>query len=314
MRLKTTADQGLNQDAPFGLYGSPLAELAPVPPDAVQVSPFVPGAPALEAMAAASLRGMVMAAPPGTLERRCVMAMALRALQPGAAFTVLAPKDKGGARLGKELEAFGCSVEEFGRRHHRVCHVLRPEEPAGLEAAIEAGAPRLVEPLGLWSRPGLFSWDRPDPGSLLLAESLPSLAGRGSDFGCGSGLLARVVLAAPEVAHLDLVDLDRRAIEAARRNVVDPRAAFHWADVRSGPRLEGLDFVVMNPPFHDGGAEDRALGQAFIRRAHEVLGKGGTLWLVANRHLPYEGGLAPLFAKVALKAEARGFKVHEARK
>ena len=54
----------------------------------------------------------------------------------------------------------------------------------------------------------------------------------------------------------------------------------------------------MNPPFHDGGTEDQALGQAFIRRAAEALRPGGTLWLVANRHLPYEATLSAAFKTV----------------
>jgi 16S rRNA (guanine1207-N2)-methyltransferase len=255
-----------------------------------------------------------MAAPPGTVERRYALALALRALKPGAPLTALAPKDKGGSRIAKELEAFGCKVEDEGRRHQRICFTQRPDTPVGLDEAIAAGRPRIVEALGLWSQPGVFSWDRPDPGSLLLISALPSLAGEGADLGCGVGVLAHAVLASPKVTRLDLVDLDRRAVEAARRNVDDPRAAFHWADARTGPQLEGLDFVVMNPPFHDGGAEDKALGQTFIRRAHQVLRRGGTVWLVANRHLPYEGVLTPLFAKVELKGEAGGFKVYEARK
>ncbi|HTK34256.1 MAG TPA: class I SAM-dependent methyltransferase [Caulobacteraceae bacterium] len=296
------------------VYGAPPAELAPVPAGAVQVSPLVPGAAALEDIAPASLDAMVVAAPPGTVERRYVLALALSALKAGAPLTALAPKDKGGARLAKELAAFGCAVEEQGRRHQRICHTGRPETPTGLDAAIAAGRPRLNPDLGLWTQPGLFSWDRPDPGSLLLIAALPPLAGQGADLGCGAGLLSLAVLAHPKVARLDLVDLDRRAVEAARRNVEDPRAAVHWADARREPVLEGLDFVVANPPFHDGGTEDKALGQAFIRRSHEILRKGGTLWLVANRHLPYEGVLAPLFGKVALKAEAGGFKVYEARK
>jgi 16S rRNA (guanine1207-N2)-methyltransferase len=109
------------------------------------------------------------------------------------------------------------------------------------------------------------------------------------------------------------MDIDRRAVDCAQRNVTDPRAAFAWADVRR-EGLAGLDFVVMNPPFHDGGAEDKALGQAFIRAAHGGLRDGGVLWLVANRHLPYEAVLGELFGKVAMKAETGGFKVFEARR
>jgi 16S rRNA (guanine1207-N2)-methyltransferase len=72
--------------------------------------------------------------------------------------------------------------------------------------------------------------------------------------------------------------------------------------------------VVMNPPFHDGGTEDRALGVAFIAAAAKALRKGGVCWLTANRHLPYEAPLDEAFAKVTLKAERGGYKIYEARK
>jgi 16S rRNA (guanine1207-N2)-methyltransferase len=307
-------DAGLNGQAVFCVYGAPPASLAGTPAHAVQFSPLAPGAARLEDRAAESLSGAVIAAPPGAVERRYTLALTLRALEPGAPFTALAPKDKGGARLRVELEAFGGVVDEAARQHQRVCHLSRPREPVGLEEAIAAGGPQIAEALGLWTQPGVFSWDRPDPGSLLLLSALPPLAGRGADLGCGVGLLARALLAQPSVTHLDLVDVDRRAVEAARRNLDDPRAECHWADARSAPELSGLDFVVMNPPFHRGGLEDKALGQAFIRRAHQILRKGGVLWLVANRHLPYESLLGALFGKVALKREGAGFKIYEARK
>ncbi|MDI6624574.1 MAG: methyltransferase, partial [Brevundimonas sp.] len=114
------------------------------------------------------------------------------------------------------------------------------------------------------------------------------------------------------VTSLRLIDLDRRAIEAARRNVEDPRAAFDWADARTVEANGDLDFVVMNPPFHDGGAEDRRLGQAFIRQAAAMLKKGGVLWLVANRHLPYEADIAAAFKRSQPLADKGGYKVIEA--
>lgn len=297
------------------VYGRAPAELAETPAAAVQVSPLIPGSARLEDVAAGTLDTATLLAPPGTTERRYTLALALRALAPGGRLVALAPKEKGGARLGKELTGFGCAVAEEGRRHHRICHVSRPETPTGLDAAIEEGAPCHVDNLALCSQPGIFSWNRLDPGTALLLAHLPALSGRGADFGCGLGMLALAALGSAKVTHVTLIDTDRRAVEMARRNVHDPRAAFVWADLRQpDPSLARLDFVVTNPPFHDGGAEDQALGKAFIARAAEILRPGGALWLTANMHLPYEASLRAAFRTVTPVAAAGGYKVFEARK
>jgi 16S rRNA (guanine1207-N2)-methyltransferase len=304
----------LQEIKPNGIYGVPPAELAASPAAAIQFSPLIPGSEKLEEQKEGSMSEMVVLAPPGTVERRYSTALALKALAPGGALTILAPKDKGGSRLAKELKGFGCTVVETSRRHHRICVSERPSLLAGIDEAIAEGMPRLDEGLGLWTQPGVFSWNRIDPGSALLEQSLPPLSGRGADLGCGIGYLARAVLASPKIEHLVMIDIDRRAVEMAARNIGDSRAAFRWADIRSGAQLNGLDFVVMNPPFHDGGAEDQSLGQSFIRRAAEALRPGGVCWLVANRHLPYEAVLRSLFRRVTPKIETTGYKVYEAQK
>jgi len=297
------------------VYGAPAPGLVEAPAGAVQLSPLIPGSADIAALPDASAASAVILAPPGTIERDFVLAQALRVLKPGAPLTAFAPKDKGGSRLKTALEGFGCTVSEDARRHHRFCHAAKPEAPVGLEAAIAAGAPRIAPRLGLWSQPGVFSWDRPDPGSLRLLEALPALEGRGADLGCGVGLLAQGVLASPKVAALVCADLDRRAVDCAQRNLDDPRVSLVWADLRRPlAGVAELDFVVMNPPFHDGGAEDRALGLAFIHAAAAMLARRGACWLVANRHLPYEAALAGAFASVDLRGEAGGYKVFEARK
>lgn len=309
----------MNPDLSFGLFGVPPPGLAKIPAGTVQLSPLIPRSRALEDVAPGSLGGMVMAAPPGTIERRYALALALRALQPGGSLVAMAPKAKGGSRIAKELESFGCRVECTSRRHQRMSRTTRPAAvdrgtETLFEAAIAAGEPRFLEELGLWSQPGVFSWNRIDAGTALLLSVLPPFAGRGADLGCGIGVIARAVLASAALTQVDLVDIDRRAIAAARKNIGDPRAKFHWADVREATELKGLDFVVVNPPFHDGGLEDRALGETFVRRCHHVLRDGGTAWLVANLHLPYESVMSAAFSHVALRAERDGFKVYEARK
>ena len=294
-----------------GVYGTPPSELAAMPSEAVQCSVLIPGSAALESFADGSLAGVTISTPRGTLERRYVIAHALRALRPGATFALLAHNKQGGTRLQSELSAFGCVAEEVSKQHHRICTGNRPNSLTGIEAAIADGAPRLVEALGLWSQPGIFSWDRVDPGSALLIGHLPALAGCGADLGCGIGILSRALLAQAAVQHVTLIDIDRRAIEAAKRNVELMRSTMLWADATTSKALPAnLDFVVMNPPFHDGGAEDQNLGRAFIAKAAGMLRKGGQCLMVANRHLPYEAAMTPLFSNVAQMVQASGYKIY----
>nr|WP_315052380.1 class I SAM-dependent methyltransferase [uncultured Brevundimonas sp.] len=293
------------------LYGRPPAVFDP-PADAIQTSPLIPESAALEAMEPGSIDAVTVYAPPGVLERRYTLAMALRALKVGGRLDVMAPKAKGGSRLAKEMKAFGLEIAETAKAHHRRCIAQRPDVVEGVDEAIAAGAQQLVPGLDAWSQPGIFAWDRTDAGSGLLAEHLPVLKGKGADLGCGYGALATVILRSPQAVSLKMVDIDRRAIKAARRNIEDARAKVQWTDVRTLATNGDYDFVVSNPPFHDGGAEDRRLGRAFIRKAAEMLRKGGVLWLVANRHLPYEAELNAAFARVRPVADQGGYKVFEA--
>lgn len=307
-------------DAPplAAVYGRPAASLAAVPADAAQLSPLLPGSRRIEDLSDESLCAVTVLAPPGTQERAFVLVHAMRTLKPGAGFTVLAPKAAGGTRLMKELAALGAEcLADNPKAHYRIvtgqAPRTAPEDGQLWPRVMALSGPQLCAKTGLWTQPGVFSWNRLDPGTALLLSHLPPLAGRGADYGCGIGHLAIKALASAKVSALICADVDRRAVEAARRNINDPRTSIVWADaVSGGLDATGLDFVVMNPPFHDGGAEDRALGQAFARAAATALRPGGRCWLVANRHLPYEAVLADSFTSVAMRAQANGFKVFEA--
>jgi 16S rRNA (guanine1207-N2)-methyltransferase len=303
------------------VYGCVSDALAIVPPGAVQVSPLIPGSVAFEHVEPASLASLLMLAPAGAVERSHAIATGLRALQPGAPFCILAPKNRGGARIQQDLLQLGCHSDSTAKHHHRVCRGIRSANLGSLDAAIEAGAPRLVEALEVWSQPGIFSWDRIDPGSALLMAHLPALAGIGADLGCGVGLLARAVLMMPKVDHITLVDIDRRAVEAARRNVDAERSTVLWLDLADDAQATAvgrapgtLDFCVMNPPFHDQLTENVELGRIFIKRAANLLRPGGLCVMTANRHLPYEAALKPAFSTVETVVQANGYKIIAARK
>ena len=166
---------------------------------------------------------------------------------------------------------------------------------------------------GFWTAPGVFSADGVDLASALLVEILPDkLGAQVTDLGAGWGFLAAHVLTRPEVEHVHLVEAGHMALECARRNVTDPRAKFHWEDARTWEPRHRMDTVVMNPPFHSGRAAEPQIGQAFVASAARILSGHGDLWMVANRHLPYEAELKTRFAQVSeLGGDAR-FKLFHA--
>jgi len=152
---------------------------------------------------------------------------------------------------------------------------------------------------GFLTVPGVFSADGVDPASKLLAQALPEKLGRRlADFGAGWGFLAREILKRETVKVLDLVEADYDALECAKANLNDPRARFHWADATLWKPEAELDAIVMNPPFHAGRKGIPELGQTFIRNAAACLSTGGKLFMVANRHLPYEQALTAAFREV----------------
>lgn len=174
---------------------------------------------------------------------------------------------------------------------------------------------RLSDPdaTGFITLPGNFSADGVDPGSRLLAQALPAaLSGRVVDLGAGWGYLGAQVLRRAGVEALHLVEAEHDALDCARANLHDARVQFHWADARGFTLPKAVDHVVTNPPFHQGRTADPQLGLDFIAAAQRLLAPGGNLWLVSNRHLPYERALAERFSRYEVIAQDRGFRCFHA--
>ncbi len=168
---------------------------------------------------------------------------------------------------------------------------------------------------GFWTAPGVFSADGIDLASALLAEALPEKLGTEVvDLGAGWGYLSAHALTRPDIDKMHVVEAGHMALECARHNVTDERARFHWADATTWEPPHSMDCVIMNPPFHTGRAAEPQIGQAFVAAAARILSMHGTLWMVANRHLPYEAELKKRFAHVEeIGGDARFKLFHAAR-
>ena len=286
---------------------------------------FKPWADALSASGQAVLDAqeghferVLVLAPRQRTESRALLARAVAQAAPGGVVLACAANNEGARSMQDDLARLAGPLQTLSKQHCRVCWTAPLGE--GVDLALldqwrALDAPRRIGDGRFVSRPGLFAWDRIDAASALLASCLPAdLAGRCADLGAGFGYLSSEVLSrCPGVTAIDLYEAEARALSLARVNLADPRvpASFHWHDVTTG-LPQAYDAIVSNPPFHQGRADEPALGLGFIAAAGAALRPGGRLWLVANRHLPYEAALAKHFAQVRTVREDAGFKVIEA--
>jgi len=188
--------------------------------------------------------------------------------------------------------------------------------PMKLELA-EADLPALT----VCNLPGVFSAGGHDRGSLLLLRCLknnPALVppnARIIDCGCGNGLLALAAAKLFPDATFACTDESLMATESARAgfelNGMDGRGSFYWTDCLEGMEPESADAVLCNPPFHQGQGQAQTLEIAYrmFEQSKTCLKNGGSLLVVANRHLGHHRYLENLFGRITVLAESDGFMV-----
>ncbi|RWB75577.1 class I SAM-dependent methyltransferase [Mesorhizobium sp.] len=248
------------------------------------------------------------------------IAEAIDRVAPGGLILVAGSKEDGIDSLRKRITKL-VPLEGHLPKHHGVAFWFH-QAGAQAAAALRAANTGLLVDGRYHTAPGMFSFDRVDAGSKLLAANLPKdLGGNVADFCAGWGYLAAEVLSRfSGLSGLDLYEADFEALEAARLNVpkldirdaVEPR--FIWTDLLKEAVERRYDAIVMNPPFHSGRAAEPDIGAGMIRAAAKALKPGGRLYMVANRQLPYEPVLASAFSSHAELARDGMFKVFSARR
>lgn len=250
------------------------------------------------------------------------MARGLELLKEGGIMVCAAANDAGGGRIEKDMRQLLGGAPCFSLSKYKA-RVVWGEKKSGLldKDVLEhwrvRGALQKYEGHGFWTQPGIFGWDKVDRGSAMLQEELSGdFDGIGADFGCGYGYLSAGLCRAHKgIKELYCIDSDKNAIKAARRNMeaAAGNAACHyiWDDLTAPVTdFPAFDWIVMNPPFHDGKREDTDIGVEFIKTAAKNLRPKGVLWMVANRQLPYEKTLESLFSSYKNLREENGFKIY----
>jgi 16S rRNA (guanine1207-N2)-methyltransferase len=171
-----------------------------------------------------------------------------------------------------------------------IARVPKAVEPGGAERRYDAGLDLWVGAVG-----GVFAGTSIDIGTRALAGTFGRLPDYETaiDFGCGTGILAALLKRRRPAARVLAVDISAAAVESARETA---RANHLDIEVTRDDLLgsqpdASADLIVLNPPFHDGGALSNDTALAMFAEAGRVLKPGGQLWTVWNSHLGYVGSL-----------------------
>jgi 16S rRNA (guanine1207-N2)-methyltransferase len=238
-------------------------------------------------------------------------------LRPGGRFTFVAHRQAGvhgAVQIARAL--FGhCGVIRQKKGYHVALAVRPPGADFPLPQPTYTTHTVLLDGVEttVAGKPGVFAWDRLDEGTAALVSAMEIRpAERVLDLGCGTGLIGVTAARRARDGWAVLVDVDLRAVEAARRTLAangivnaEVRLSDCGADLPDG----SFDVVATNPPFHQDIATERSGAQRFIAAAARLLRPGGRLYLVANRFLPYASWLEAAFRRVEVVWEGRRFRV-----
>ncbi|HHW69981.1 MAG TPA: class I SAM-dependent methyltransferase [Clostridiales bacterium] len=128
---------------------------------------------------------------------------------------------------------------------------------------------------------GVFSKNKVDFGTDLLIKSLPSLHGKVLDLGCGYGPIGICVAYLNPKTSVDMVDINKRAIELAKSNIVDndiPNARAFVSDGFSNVD-NAYDAIITNPPIRAG----KKVVYGLFEQSKYYLNPNGALYVVIQK-------------------------------
>ena len=171
--------------------------------------------------------------------------------------------------------------------------------------------------LTLSNHANLFSRDHLDFGArFLLAQfsQLPEVK-QVIDLGCGNGILGIKYQQLHADANVQFVDESYMAIASAATNYANViKAPIQDANFRAEDGLkqtadDSIDLILCNPPFHQQHVIGEQIAVELFNHSKRCLQVGGELWIVANRHLDYQGKLKRLFGNCRIIDSNKKFVV-----
>ncbi|QNE36485.1 methyltransferase [Leifsonia shinshuensis] len=196
-------------------------------------------------------------------------------------------------------EVFGDVQASLARQKARVLTARTPEPAAA--TALDRWPDRAFDAetgLHVCAHGAAFAGATVDIGTrfllTVLGDAAPD-ARTAIDLGCGTGVLASALATARPEIRVIATDQSAAAVASARAtaaaNGVAERVEVVRDDGLASQPDESADLIVLNPPFHIGGAVHTGIAHRMFADAGRVLAPGGELWTVWNSHLGYRPAL-----------------------
>ena len=215
----------------------------------------------------------------------------------------------------------GVTRRHRGRRKARLFESIRRSGPCPPPPGATSYYCRELD-AELYCQPNVFSRTQLDIGTRFLLQHLNQLDSVDSaiDLACGNGVIGLATCQSGLAQHVAFCDESAMAVASARENCQrlypgspDRFSFFHGDGLLDYPGKRA-DLILCNPPFHSQHAVDEFAGKRLLQQCGDYLHSGGTLCLVANRHLDYGPVLRRKFTFAERLAQNSKFILWLARK
>ncbi|MBN2835177.1 MAG: methyltransferase [Candidatus Delongbacteria bacterium] len=160
---------------------------------------------------------------------------------------------------------------------------------------------------------GVFSSDHIDYATQFFLDhiELKKTDQRILDLASGNGVIGNEIFKQLPDAEIHLMDDSYLAVESAKLNIDGDMIHHHFNNDLSIFSDDTFDLIVTNPPFHFEYEINIQVPLQLFVECYRCLKEGGSLQIVANKHLNYRIHLEKYFKTVQVLAEANKFIVYK---